>query len=266
MSIFKTRKKRANEESYFVRHLVAFLFFCLVCVVVFFTFLAIKKEYQNQLTLPVEVILLNQNEITQTQDIEAIFEQNSLSNHDVDFLKVLVLSLPWVKEASIHKEWPNRITIEVEEYKPKYLWQDLLYLDEKGTIFSIPENRIIPNPSLIHLYGEEGQEREIVKTIENFNEKIERVASNKITFTILAAEVNRRGAWQLLMQYCAKSVCPATPTVKVNLGKENILQRFDNLVYYLPEVIKKLKLKDRIITADLRNDNGIIIKTEVVEE
>lgn len=244
---------------------MAFSFFILICSVFYITFLTIQQNYKNQLSLPISVTLLNSPKVTQQADIDVFFEQSPLLNHDVYFLKLMISTLPWVKNVRVTKEWPNKITVDIDEYEPKYRWQDLLYLNKDGTVFSIPDGRI-KEKNFIHLYGDEGKERETVKIVEQFNQIIDNIGSNKINFSILAAEVNRRGAWQLLMQYCAQEICAKPSEMKVNLGKENILKRFENLVYYLPEVSKRLEQKESIIAADLRNDNGIIIKKEVIEE
>lgn len=272
---FNSKRKSENRLKKSIANQlwrVCSLFFLgFVIVILWLVFSELKKEYKIQSTLPTQFVFLNQSKITQLDDIEMLFKQTTfVENNDIYFFKMMISNLPWIKNVKIIKKWPDKVLIDVDEYVPKYRWQDFLYLDNEGIAFSIPEERIEAD-TFLQLYGEEGKEKDSVVTLEQFNQILNKLASKKIKFTILAAEVNRRGAWQLLMTYCTDHVCPKTSSVnlyqiKIKLGKENILQRFQHLVDYLPEIVAKLKLKDRIILADLRNDNGIIIKTERIEE
>lgn len=263
----RLKKSMANQ----LWRVCSLFFLGFVIVILWLVFSELKKEYKIQSTLPTQFVFLNQSKITQLDDIETLFNQITfVENNDIYFFKMMISNLPWIKNVKIIKKWPDQVLIDVDEYVPKYRWQDFLYLDNEGIAFSIPEERIDAD-AFLQLYGEEGKEKESVVTLEQFNQILNKLASKKIKFTILAAEVNRRGAWQLLMTYCTDHVCPKASSVnlyqiKIKLGKENILQRFQHLVDYLPEIVAKLKLKDRIILADLRNDNGIIIKTERIEE
>ena len=49
-------------------------------------------------------------------------------------LKNLIEEDPWIKNAQIILDPPNRITVKIAEFKPLFLWNNLLYVDKDGSI------------------------------------------------------------------------------------------------------------------------------------
>jgi len=61
---------------------------------------------------------------------------------DLDAMRERLVALPWVKDASIQRRWPDRLHIRIEERKPAALWQHkgrLRLIDAQGTALPAPD-------------------------------------------------------------------------------------------------------------------------------
>jgi cell division protein FtsQ len=61
---------------------------------------------------------------------------------DLDAMRDRLVDLPWVRDASIHRRWPDRLQIRIEERKPAALWQHkgrLRLIDAEGAILPAPD-------------------------------------------------------------------------------------------------------------------------------
>ncbi|MCX2960017.1 MAG: FtsQ-type POTRA domain-containing protein, partial [Serratia symbiotica] len=62
--------------------------------------------------------------------------------------------LPWIKQVSVRKEWPDELKIHLVEYVPIARWNDFYLIDNEGKIFSVPLTRL-GNRAPMLLYGPE---------------------------------------------------------------------------------------------------------------
>lgn len=265
-SFWKMKKKNrlTTQPRSFFFYLMRFWVFILICALIYLSWYFLKKEYIAQMSSPIQLMFLGQNKITQDRDIEQLIAAESSLDYDIDSLKSLMLTLPWVREVHLVKKWPNTFTISVDEFEPKYRWQTHFYLDKEGNSFSMPEGWKT-NATFVEIYGVEGSEKQCADYVDQFEDIIDKWHSKQIKLTLLMASMNARGSWQLLMEYCTNPQLCHHSKMMVYLGNENVLTRFENLIEYLPEVIKKLGLKDRIVSVDLRNESGIMVETESIE-
>ena len=61
---------------------------------------------------------------------------------DLDAMRERLVALPWVKDASIQRRWPDRLHIHIEERKPAALWQykgRLRLIDAEGAVLPAPD-------------------------------------------------------------------------------------------------------------------------------
>ncbi len=61
---------------------------------------------------------------------------------DLDAMRERLVALPWVKDASIARRWPDRLLIRIEERKPAAIWQHrgrLRLIDAAGAVLPAPD-------------------------------------------------------------------------------------------------------------------------------
>ena len=78
---------------------------------------------------------------------------------DVDVIQQQIERLPWIKQASVRKQWPDELKIHLVEYVPVARWNDLHMVDAEGKAFSVPAERA-GKQKLPLLYGPEGSEQD----------------------------------------------------------------------------------------------------------
>lgn len=76
---------------------------------------------------------------------------------NVDVIQQQIERLPWIKQASVRKQWPNELKIHLVEYVPVARWNDLRLVDAEGKSFSVPAERTVQQKMPL-LYGPEGSE------------------------------------------------------------------------------------------------------------
>jgi cell division protein FtsQ len=77
---------------------------------------------------------------------------------DLDAMRARLVTLPWVKDASIQRRWPDRLHIRIEERRPAALWQHrgrLRLIDAEGAV--LPAADLAQFAALPLLVGEEAR-------------------------------------------------------------------------------------------------------------
>lgn len=77
---------------------------------------------------------------------------------DLDAMRARLVGLPWVKDASIQRRWPDRLHIRIEEREPAALWQHrgrLRLIDAEGKV--LPATDLARFAALPLLVGEEAR-------------------------------------------------------------------------------------------------------------
>lgn len=71
---------------------------------------------------------------------------------DVNIIQSQIERLPWIKQASVRKQWPDELKIHLVEYVPIARWNDQHMVDVDGNSFSVPSDRV-NKQNLPMLYG-----------------------------------------------------------------------------------------------------------------
>ncbi|STM57713.1 cell division protein FtsQ [Escherichia coli] len=72
--------------------------------------------------------------------------------------------LPWIKQVSVRKQWPDELKIHLVEYVPIARWNDQHMVDAEGNTFSVPPDRT-SKQVLPMLYGPEGSANEVLQGV-----------------------------------------------------------------------------------------------------
>jgi cell division protein FtsQ len=91
--------------------------------------------------------------------------QGTFFTADLEQARAVFESLPWVRKASVRRQWPNRLVVSLEEHRALARWNDEAgnrFVNPQGEAFNAPgETRL--GATLPLLSGPEGTEKEVVK-------------------------------------------------------------------------------------------------------
>lgn len=238
---------------------------------------------------------LDNQESKELQQIAAKALNGGFFSLNVDeFREELLAELPWVKSVSVRKIWPDKLLVEIAEYKPVVRWQsvDSLLLAEgssslqkqaegssslqkktKGSSSTddyqlLSRNGIVFEPKLSSaqkvkfnkmalLYGPKMNAEKVLKKCVEINESLKQIG-----LAIKQCGMNKRRTWSLILTASDFTTADFKKRdgmdMSIKLGKENIMQQLERFIQ-----IFSGKLKPFIASveyADLRYSNGFSLK------
>ena len=250
--------------------MIGFLFFIIIICISAWAINCVKNWMEDpdqmvlsQLTLSGEYTYTTEDDLRQA--ILGLGLPNTYIGQDVDDIQQEIMRYPWVKQASIRKQWPDRLIVYIEEYKPAFYWNDLYLLDNAGNVFSVPLDRL-GELQLPRIYGPEGKAKTILETYFKLEEISRKLANNKFASEIKAAIADERNAWQLLIKQCTADLCSESQDIKLIVGNEKIEQRYQQFIKLFPEIQSRMPADEKITAADLRYENGIAVQREKISQ
>lgn len=127
------------------------------------------------------------------QAILALGAPGTFMTQDVDVIQQQIERLPWIKQASVRKQWPDELKIHLVEYVPVARWNDLHMVDAEGKAFSVPAEQA-GKQKLPLLYGPEGSEQDV---LEGYRAMSATLAASK--YTLKMAAMTARHSRQLAL-------------------------------------------------------------------
>ncbi|AHB71769.1 cell division protein FtsQ [Cronobacter malonaticus] len=181
------------------------------------------------------------------QSILALGAPGTFMTQDVNIIQNQIERLPWIKQASVRKQWPDELKIHLVEYVPIARWNDQHMIDTDGTAFSVPSDRA-SKQTLPLLYGPEGSENEV---LQGFRAMGQVLAKDK--FTLKEAAMTARRSWQVTL----------SNNIKLNLGRDDTMKRLERFVELYPVLQQQAQTDHKQISyVDLRYDSGAAVGWE----
>lgn len=136
--------------------------------------------------------------------------RGNLVTVDIKRLRQSLEKLPWVRSVSIRREFPQGLTIQMEEHQAFARWNNSALVNPYGEIFFAQSEQALPG-----FIGQDGTSAEIAQHYVEFNRQI---ASLGLSVSQIA--LSPRHAWQLRLN---------NGTV-LELGREDMQQRLARFV------------------------------------
>ncbi|KAF3999675.1 cell division protein FtsQ/DivIB [Glaciimonas immobilis] len=167
---------------------------------------------------------------------------------NLDSVRVAFESVPWVRKASVQREWPNQLVVTIEEHQPLGTWDDDgRLLSVKGDLFIANLDEAEEDGELLKFGGPNGSEKDVLARFADFQKWF---APIKLTPTDV--ELSPRYAWSVKLNN----------GMTVALGREQTRATLHDRVNRLIEIYPQLlaRLQDRIESVDMRYPNGLALK------
>jgi len=175
------------------------------------------------------------------QAILALGAPGTFMTQDVDVIQQQIERLPWIKQVSVRKQWPDELKIHLVEYVPVARWNDLHRVDADGTSFSEPAEWV-GKQTLPLLYGPEGSEKEV---LEGYRAMSSILAASKYTLKMVA--MSARHSWQLALDNNAR----------LELGRDDRTGRLQRFIEFYPLLQQQAQAESkRVSYVDLRYESG----------
>lgn len=157
-------------------------------------------------------------------------------------------SVPWVRRATVRREWPNKLIVTIEEHEPLGTWgEDGRLVSVKGDLFTANLAEAEEHGVLSEFDGPVGSEKEVVERYQDFQRWFA-----PIQLVPTALRLSNRYAWTVHMNN----------GMTVELGREQnpatLKARVDRLVGIYPQLVARLQ--DGIESIDMRYPNGLALK------
>ncbi|MGR7919906.1 cell division protein FtsQ [Zobellella denitrificans] len=177
---------------------------------------------------------------------ESVLELPEVGNFltlEVDRVQQQLLSLPWVYQVSVRKQWPDTLRVYIVEQPVAALWNQDAMVNAHGEIFRAEHGEL----ELVSLSGpddEAGRVLEEYRSLQRFLQprgyEIERV------------HLTPRRSWELTL----------TGGVRLILGRDDIETRLQRFIDVYPGIVGR----ERVAYLDLRYDTGLAVGWKQDEE
>jgi cell division protein FtsQ len=163
--------------------------------------------------------------------------QGNFFTLDLDHARAGFEKLPWVRNANVRRQWPDRIEVALEEHVPLGRWGGAALVNTHGELFTAAYDGTLPS-----FVGPPGSAKEITIQYGNFQRSL-----GALGLAPVQVQVSARRAWQVRL----------ASGLVIELGRENVEARLDRFIGVYDRTVAKLQR--RINYVDLRYSNGFAV-------
>jgi cell division protein FtsQ len=170
---------------------------------------------------------------------------------DLDNVRQAFESVPWVRRASVRREWPNHLIVALEEHEVLGSWgeDEGRLLSANGELFTVNLAEAEEDHRLLQFNGPKGSEKEVLARYRQLHQWLA-----PLKLTPESVTLSERYAWSMKL----------SNGMGVELGREEngatLKERVGRLVLAYPQL--EALLKDKVKNVDLRYPNGLALKGE----
>ncbi|MCM1511796.1 MAG: cell division protein FtsQ/DivIB [Oxalobacter formigenes] len=169
---------------------------------------------------------------------------------DLEAVREAFKAVPWVREVTVRRKWPDGLLVFLEEHRPLGVWgRDGQLLSVKGDVFTANLAEAEEEVNLLKFYGPEGSEKEVAV---RYGELKQGLAAIRLEPVVL--ELSDRYAWRAVLNN----------GVMLRFGRQeepvSMREQTARLLAAYPRLSAQLKNGIRVI--DLRYPNGLALTAD----
>ena len=172
---------------------------------------------------------------------------------DLDQARQVFESVPWVRRASVRRQWPNGLVVQVEEQQAMSLWNENRLLNIYGEPFTANLGEAEDGGDLPALAGPDGAERLVAQRYAELRRWFEPLKAEPTVVTL-----SNRYAWQVELSNGLTVDLGREPSAQFGTDSLPLDARVTRLVQSLP--VLESRLGRGIEHADLRYPNGFAVR------
>ncbi|MEI9533354.1 cell division protein FtsQ [Moellerella wisconsensis] len=227
-------------------YLAGLIFFLMVLGTIIWSGWMVMNWMKDADRLPMsKLVLTGERHYTSNDDVrKAILSLGQLGTFmtvDVNAIQNQIRLMPWIRQVTVRKQWPDELKIHLVEYVPYARWNDQNMVDDQGRVFSLPAD-LNAKGHYPMLYGPQGSQTEVL----NEYARIKAILA-KNNLQLKSISMTARNAWQLILDN----------DVRIELGKQDILGRLNRFLELYPLLLQTTD--KRVDYVDLRYTSGAAV-------
>lgn len=156
---------------------------------------------------------------------------------DIERLRQSLEKMPWVRSVTIRREFPDRLTVHLEEHRALARWNGSALVNMQGEVFSAYTEQILPD-----FIGQKDDSGEVAQRYGEFSRQLA-----ALNLQVAQLALSPRHAWQLRL----------SNGLVLELGREEMQQRLARFVAVYPYSLAAQAGSVRYV--DMRYRNGFAV-------
>lgn len=175
--------------------------------------------------------------------------RNGFFASELEPIRSAIQGIPWVAQAEVRKQWPDRLIVRIREYRAAATWNDRMLLTARGTRFEVPGSTV--PEGLVRLSGPEPTAQTVLAFAQHVVPLLRRL-------NLRADEValSERGSWHLKL----------ASGDEIIIGHDQPEMRLARFLRALPALRPPTPATHAWMRADLRYSNGFAITWRLPEQ
>ena len=207
---------------------------------------------------PVQAETLNYVSPTTVRATIAGRELGNFFSTDLDSVRQLFETVPWVRQVQVRRIWPNTLHVQIEEHQPLALWNEDQMINTWGEAFRANQGELADDAQLPHFFGPENSERLVV---QRYAELARWFAP--LSFRVSEVSLSPRYAWSVELADGMRLNLGRDPAADVadphgRSGALPFATRIQRFVQNWPTLAGRLDGR-AVSSADLRYANGFAV-------
>ena len=190
-----------------------------------------------------EVVVTTAPERASAAHLEAVIRDEfagTFFTMNLDRARAALLQVPWVRRASLSRQWPQRLEVTIEEHQPLARWNGDALVDVDGEVFTADYDGDLPQF--------EGADARAAEVAARFAEWSSALAP--LSLAVQGIRVSPRGGWHV-------RATGAAGALDIELGRDDPGERLARFVAVYGRTIQALlRAGTHVDRVDLRYRNG----------
>jgi cell division protein FtsQ len=171
------------------------------------------------------------------QKLATVLAQRGYFSIDLDDVREALLTMPWVQDASIRRQWPSGLAISIEEKHAVAYWSDHELLSDRGELFA----PVVFDASMAlpRLDGPDGQHQKVWHVLAGLQQQLA-----AIDMQVTQLKLDQRRSWSMKM----------SNGIELHLGRKQTQRRLQRFVSVF--AMRNAPALSGVEYIDLRYPNG----------